>query len=79
MTPVTAAPGGPLYAFYERERPASPSEEVNDMEPVTGSFLAGILPGLLILALIAAVVVYGWWQDQRSQRKAEGSAFKKAA
>lgn len=49
------------------------------MEPVTGSFLAGILPGILILALIAAVVVYGWWQDERSQRKAEGSAFKKAA
>ena len=49
------------------------------MEPVTGSFLAGILPGILILALIAAVVAYGWWQDKRSQRKAQGSAFKKAA
>ncbi len=49
------------------------------MEPVTGSFLAGILPGSLILALLAAVVAFGWWQDRRSQRKAEGSAFKKAA
>ena len=49
------------------------------MEPVTGSFLGGILPGILVLALLAAVVAYGWWQDQRSQRKAEGSAFKKAA
>ena len=79
MTPVTAAPRVPLYAFYEREMPASPSEGVNEMQPVTGSFLAGILPGIVILALLAVVVAYGWWRDQQSQRKAEGSAFKKAA
>ena len=49
------------------------------MEPVMGSFLGGILPGILVLALLAAVVAYGWLHDQRSQRRAEGSAFKKAA
>lgn len=42
---------------------------------VTGSWI----PGILVLALLAAVVAYGWWSDELSHRKAEGSALKKAA
>ena len=42
---------------------------------VAGSWVAGIL----VLALLAAVTVYGWWSDDLSHRKAEGSALKKAA
>ncbi len=43
--------------------------------PVTGS----LIPGVLILAMLAAVVVYGWWSDEHSHRRAERSAFKRAA
>ena len=43
--------------------------------PAPGS----LIPGILILAMLAAVVVYGWCSDELSHRKAEGSALKKAA
>ena len=43
--------------------------------PLTGSWLAGIV----VLALLAAVTVYGWWSDELSHRKAERSALRKAA
>ncbi len=46
-----------------------------DSLPVTGSLVAGIL----ILAMLAAVVAYEWWEEERSHRKAEGSALTKAA
>ena len=46
-----------------------------DFVPMTGAWVAGIL----VLALLAAVTVYGWWSDDLSHRKAEGSALKKAA
>lgn len=42
--------------------------------PVTSS----LIPGMLILAMLVAVVVYGWWSDEHSHRQAEGSAFKRA-
>jgi hypothetical protein len=45
-----------------------PSKEVKNMNlqflPVTGS----LIPGMLILAMLAAVVVYGWWSDEHSHR-----------
>ncbi len=46
-----------------------------DSLPVAGSLVAGIV----ILAMLAAVVAYGWWEEERSHRKAEGSALTKAA
>ena len=46
-----------------------------DFVPMTGSWVAGIL----VLALLAAVTVYGWWSDELSHRKAESAALKKAA
>ena len=42
---------------------------------VTGSWVAGVV----VLALLAAVTVHGWWRDDLSHRKPEGSALKKAA
>jgi len=46
-----------------------------------GMFLETVpwLAGIVVLALLAAVTVYGWSSDELSQRKVEGSAFKKAA
>lgn len=34
---------------------------------------------ILVLAVLAAVVAYGWSQENLSHRKGAGSAFKKAA
>ena len=42
---------------------------------VTGSWVAGIV----VLALLAALTVYGWWRDELSHRKPESAALKKAA
>ena len=33
--------------------------------PATGS----LIPGILILAMLAAVAVYGWYQDEVHHRK----------
>lgn len=33
--------------------------------PATGS----LIPGILVLAMIAAAVVYGWYQDEVCHRK----------
>lgn len=46
-----------------------------DLVMGAGSLAAGIL----VLALLAAFVAYGWWSDELSHRKAEGPALKKAA
>jgi Mg2+ and Co2+ transporter CorA len=35
--------------------------------------------GLVVLALMAAVTLYGWWSDELSHPKAERPALKKAA
>ena len=34
-----------------------PSKEVKHM--------SSLIPGMLILAMFAAIVVYGWWSDKR--------------
>ena len=44
-----------------------------------GSWVAGVLPGILLLALFAAVIAYGWLSDKRLGRTTEGSEFRKAA
>ena len=43
------------------------------------SLAAAFLPGIVILALFAVVVAYGWLADKRSGRTGEGSEFRKAA
>ena len=46
-----------------------------------GMFLETVpwLAGILVLALLAAVTVYGWSSDELSHQRAERSALKKAA
>ena len=46
-----------------------------DAVSMTGSWVAGIV----VLAVLAAGTVYGWWSDELSHRKAEHSALRKAA
>ncbi len=43
------------------------------------SLAAALLPGIVILAMFAGFVVYGWLADKRSGRTAEGSESRKAA
>ncbi len=38
-----------------------------------------VIAGILLLAMLAAVVVSGWLSEEHSHRKAEGSALRKAA
>ena len=40
---------------------------------------ASSVTGILILAILAAVVLYGWWQEELSHRKGEGSSLKRTA
>ena len=37
------------------------------------------IAGLVVLALLAAVTLYGWWSDELSHPQAERPALKKAA
>ncbi len=46
-----------------------------DSLAVTGLWVAGIV----ILAMLAAVVAYEWWQEERSHQKVEGRTLTKAA
>ncbi len=37
------------------------------------------IAGLVVLALLGAVTLYGWWSDELSHPQAERPALKKAA
>lgn len=52
------------------------------MEGMFSDFVMGagsLAGGILVLALLAAFVAYGWWSDEVSHRKVESPALKKAA